>query len=88
MKNYEEEFTKAGFKILQRCTLEKAPANPRERTELVTKALNVGREQVVKALALQAGAPPTTPLSAPPLPTGSGFFRLKTERWSAKSAAF
>jgi len=55
MRNYEQEFTNAGFKVLQRCTLEKAPANPRERTGLVAKALNVGREQIVKALALQSG---------------------------------
>ncbi|MGD0094574.1 MAG: histidine--tRNA ligase, partial [Planctomycetota bacterium] len=52
MKSYEEEFTKAGFKVLQRCTLEKVPANPRERAEMAAKALNVGREQVVKAYAV------------------------------------
>jgi histidyl-tRNA synthetase len=52
MTSYEENFTKAGFAVLQRCTLEHAPANPRERAEMVAKALGVGREQILKARAV------------------------------------
>jgi len=52
MPNYESNFTAKGFKILQRCTLERAPANLRDRTDAVVKALNVSPEQCVSALAL------------------------------------
>lgn len=52
MPNYESNFTAKGFKILQRCTLEKAPANLRERADAVVKALNVSPEQCVSAVAL------------------------------------
>ena len=66
MANYEESFTKAGFTVIKRCTLEKAPANPRERAEMACKALGVGREQIVKAMALKATA--TFAGDSPPVP--------------------
>ncbi|MCY3023665.1 MAG: histidine--tRNA ligase [Planctomycetota bacterium] len=53
MPNFEQNFITAGYTVIQRCTLEKAPANPRERAEMVARALGVTREQVVKAIALQ-----------------------------------
>src|SRR4051812_25869508 len=52
MPNYESNFIAKGFKILQRCTLEKAPANLRDRADAVVKALNVSPEQCVSAVAL------------------------------------
>ena len=63
MPNYEQNFTAAGFKILQRCTLEKAPANLRERSDALIKALGVSADQIVKAMALQRKHPDgsTTP---------------------------
>ncbi|HEY3323100.1 MAG TPA: histidine--tRNA ligase [Planctomycetota bacterium] len=58
MPNFEKNFTDKGFKILQRCVLEQAPANPRVRADAVSKALNVPPERVVKVVALQAGRGP------------------------------
>jgi histidyl-tRNA synthetase len=56
MAGYEQQFESSGFSILKRATLEKAPANPRERAELVAKALDAGNEQIIKAVALQIKA--------------------------------
>ena len=58
MQNFEQTFTNAGFKILQRIQLEKAPANPRERAEFLVPH-KISGEQISKAIALQVrGAAP------------------------------
>jgi prolyl-tRNA editing enzyme YbaK/EbsC (Cys-tRNA(Pro) deacylase) len=53
MPSFEQQFTDKGFKVLQRCTLEKPPANARERAEAAAGKLGVASEQIVKAMALR-----------------------------------
>jgi histidyl-tRNA synthetase len=53
MSNYEKSFTAAGFTVVQRIALEKAPQNQRERADALVKALQIAPEQVLKAMSLQ-----------------------------------
>src|SRR4051794_33414987 len=60
MPNFENNFTHAGFPVVQRSALEKAPQNQRDRTDALTKALQINPEQVLKAMALQVKSGETT----------------------------